>query len=172
MNRFDDNGEAQFDYHALLRRREWRERRAELIANSPKCAKCGRSDRPLAAHHVRYEYGRLPWDYPDDAFMIVCNGLCHVEADEDREDAETYAKNSKMYGWQWQIGRKMTKPRDRELEKLASNEAGFRQWLDDNGILREGWDWRVYPMWYLWNQFSNEYLSQKASPALQGVLDL
>src|SRR5207302_2090561 len=88
----DESGE-QYDYAKLLKRREWREKSDAMIAKSPRCEKCGRTGRRFAVHHRWYEYGRLPWDYPDEAYMIVCNGRWHREADEDRGEQESDAKN-------------------------------------------------------------------------------
>jgi hypothetical protein len=90
----------QYDYAKLLRRREWREKSAAMIAKSPRCEKCGRTGRRFALHHRSCEYGQLPWEYPDEAYMIVCNGSCHRKADEDREEQERDAKNYQRYGWQ------------------------------------------------------------------------
>lgn len=33
-------------------------------------------EKKLEAHHCWYEYGREPWDYPDNCFMVLCKP-CH-----------------------------------------------------------------------------------------------
>jgi len=100
------DSDEHYDYPKLLKRREWREKSKAVIAKSPRCEKCRRTGRRLAVHHRYYEYGRLPWDYPDEAYMVVCSGRCHREADEDREEQETDARNYKRFGWQWELGKK------------------------------------------------------------------
>lgn len=34
------------------------------------------SVKKLEAHHCWYEYGKEPWDYPDDCFLVLCK-RCH-----------------------------------------------------------------------------------------------
>jgi hypothetical protein len=157
-----DGSEEQYDYEKLLKSREWCEKRKEIIAKSPRCQKCGRGGRRFAVHHAYYDYGRLPWDYPDNAYMVVCNGRCHREADEDREDQQKDVENYKLYGWQWELGKKEQPPRERELRKLARYESEFKAWLTRT-ILGEAWDWNneMYPLWWFWNQYSNRFLHER-----------
>ncbi len=162
----------QYDYRKLLRRREWREKRDEIIAKSPRCVKCGRRGGRLAVHHPEYEYGRLPWDYPDEAYQVVCSGRCHREADEDREEQERDAKNLQRYGWQSELGKTHQRPNRRESEKLAKYEAEFRSWLVRTGILQESWNWDVNPLWFLWNELSKQFLAERQDDDPQGRLAL
>lgn len=164
--------EDSYDYAKLLRQHEWREKRDEIVAKSPRCYKCGRRGRRFAVHHRYYEYGCLPWDYPDEAYMVVCAGECHREADEDREEEEQDTKNLKHFGWQYEQGKKDLPPRERELRKLAEHEAEFKTWLMREGRTPEGWDWNneLYPLWYFWNQFSGEFLALQRSEDPQGRL--
>jgi len=37
----------------------------------------------------------------------------------DREEQETDAKNYKRFGWQYELGKKLQRPREKELRKLA-----------------------------------------------------
>ena len=105
-----------YDYKKLLKCPEWQEKSKAVIAKSPRCEKCRKTGRRFAAHHRYYEYGRLPWDYPDEAYMVVCNGRCHKEADEDREEQETDARNHKRFGWQWELGKRLQKPRQAQAQ--------------------------------------------------------
>ena len=167
-----DNDTEQYDYSRLLKRREWLERRNAILALSPHCQKCGRTGCSRAVHHLYYDYGRLPWDYPDEAFMIVCNGRCHREADEDREEQQRDARNFKRFGWQWELGRKELMPREKERRKLAKHEAAFKAWLSEEGIPPDGWDWnsQLYPLWWFWNQFSDQFFAQQGKRYSQGWL--
>lgn len=40
------------------------------------CRRDGEQSRPLQVHHLGYISGRLPWEYPDDHLVTLCNG-CH-----------------------------------------------------------------------------------------------
>jgi hypothetical protein len=168
----EHDADPQYDYTKLLRRREWREKRTEIIAKSPRCQKCGRKGRRFAVHHCYYDYGRLPWDYPDEAYMVVCVGKCHREADEDREEEEKDEKNFQRFGGLWEAGKKTQMPRKKELQKLAKYEAEFKTWLIQESIPPEGWDWNseLYPLWYFWNQFSDQFLAAQTSEDPQGRL--
>jgi hypothetical protein len=163
----------EYDYQKLLRRPEWRKKRAEILAKSPRCAKCGRKGGRLAVHHPEYEYGRLPWDYPDEAYMVVCSGRCHRDADADREEAEQDAENHERYGWQWELGKKEQRPRERELQKLAKYETEFKAWLEQTRLPAD-WDWnnQMYPLWWFWNQFSDKFLAERKDNDPQGRLAL
>jgi len=166
------DSDEQYDYPKLLKRREWREKSKAVIAKSPRCEKCKRTGRRLAVHHRYYEYGRLPWDYPDEAYMVVCSGRCHREADEDREEQETDTRNYKHFGWQWELGKKEQRPREKELRRVDKYESEFKAWLIRHEILREPWNWDAYPLWYLWNQLSNQFLAERQDEDRQGRLAL
>jgi hypothetical protein len=167
-----DEAEEPYDYAKLLRRREWREKSNAIIAKSPRCQQCGRKRRRFAVHHRYYEYGRLSWDYPDEAYMVVCNGRCHKEADEDREEQQRDAKNYDRFGWQWELGKKQQIPKEKELRRLTTYEVKFKAWLTRKEILRESWDWDVNPLWYLWNELSKEFLAGRQKNDRQGLLNI
>ena len=171
--RFDyEESDGEYNYAKLLRSPEWREKRKEIIAKSLRCQKCGRTGRRLTVHHSYYDYGRLPWDYPDEAHMVVCNGRCHREADEDREEQQRDAGNYKLFGWQWELGKACQRPNKRELRRLAKYEAEFKAWLIRNEILHESWNWEAQPLWYLWNLLSEEFLAKRRNNNRQGHLDI
>lgn len=155
----DESGE-HYDYSKLLRRREWREKSGELKAKSPRCEKCGRKGGPLAVHHRWYEYGRLPWEYPDEAYMIVCSGRCHREADREREEQKKDAENHRMYGWQAGLAKKTRPLKGKELRLFENHKLEFNAWLIRHEILREPWDWNTKPLWFLWNQLSDEFFAE------------
>ena len=49
------------------------------------CKVCGRDTETLAVHHLVYIKGREPWDYPDKAFITVCencHGRIHIKWEE------------------------------------------------------------------------------------------
>ena len=73
-------------YQELLEDERWKEKRKKIISRDHgKCVWCG-SDSNLQVHHKYYE--RFPnedyvnpWDYPDDAFVTLCE-KCHKKAHE------------------------------------------------------------------------------------------
>lgn len=80
-------------YSELLKRHEWHKRREEIMRLAGwKCEDCGRCLRGcdrceyhddgfvdhLEAHHRYYQRGKMPWDYPDIAFLCLCRE-CHQE---------------------------------------------------------------------------------------------
>jgi hypothetical protein len=88
---------------------------------------------------------------------------CHKEADEDREEQQMDAENKARYGWQSELGKKLQRPRENELRKLAQCEVEFKAWLVRQEIPPESWDWdnETYPLWFFWNQFSEEFLVER-----------
>jgi hypothetical protein len=160
-----DEFDGEYDYKKLLKRREWREKRDAIIAASPRCERCGRKGGRLAVHHPKYEYGRMSWDYPDDAYVVVCAGRCHREADEEREEQQREAEDYDNFGggWQWELGKKERPPKEEELRRLAKCESEFKAWLSGTGRVQEQWDWDspVYPLWWFWNHLRDEFLAQR-----------
>lgn len=79
-------------YQELLKRPEWKKRRAEIIELAGcRCEDCGRClvgcevcdhhesfVKQLEVHHRHYVRGRKPWEYPDVAFLCICRD-CHEE---------------------------------------------------------------------------------------------
>lgn len=170
MSRQGQKGD--FDYGKLLSRPEWKRKRAAVLAESPRCEKCGKKSPPLAVHHRRYIFGLKPWEYPDDVYMVVCNGRCHLEADEDREEQELNAKNERAYGWQGELGRFYRRPRGTQARMLRDHKVEFTAWLTREGIIHGEWDWEAKPLWFLWNALSDGFLAARKRDDPQGVLPL
>lgn len=65
------------EYEKLLLRPEWDKRRRSILrAWGGGCMRCETEDRPLHVHHKYYLPGKLPWEYPTDAFEVLCD-ICH-----------------------------------------------------------------------------------------------
>ncbi|HKP05592.1 MAG TPA: hypothetical protein VJU77_19735 [Chthoniobacterales bacterium] len=122
-------------------------------------------------HHSYYDYGRLPWDYPEEVYEVVCKGRCHREADEEREEQEADAKDVD-HGWQREEGKTHQRPNRRESEKLAKYDAEFRTWLKRKEILHDQWNWDMTPLWFLWNRLSKQFLAERQDDDQQGRLSL
>jgi len=56
----------------------WQKKRLEVFEmDGWKCRRCKGKDDTLHAHHAYYEKGRMPWEYPDEAFVTLCDE-CHT----------------------------------------------------------------------------------------------
>jgi hypothetical protein len=72
-------GDEPLPYPALLLTVEWHEKRTRIMSrDGRKCKKCGCSDaeHKLQVHHEHYILGRLPWDYPEELLVTICEP-CH-----------------------------------------------------------------------------------------------
>lgn len=65
-------------YSELLSRPEWEAKRTEVFSRTGCCDDCGRArwSRRLEVHHLYYELGRMPWDYPLQDLVALCRE-CH-----------------------------------------------------------------------------------------------
>jgi hypothetical protein len=70
-------------YGELLRDPRWQRKRLEIMQRDGfGCAECRSATRTLNVHHRYYEKGRAPWEYPDAAFVTLCED-CHERAEVD-----------------------------------------------------------------------------------------
>lgn len=53
------------------------------------CVYCRRKDRTLHAHHLWYDRGRQPWEYPPWRIVTVCD-VCHDREHSDRAASEQF----------------------------------------------------------------------------------
>lgn len=68
-------------YQAQLHTDEWQSRRREILRrDNYTCQECGAKgcDNTLHVHHKGYVSSLLPWEYPDDALITLCES-CHQE---------------------------------------------------------------------------------------------
>lgn len=64
-------------YSELLKHPYWQKRRLEIFKRDNFCCqKCSDWLSNLQVHHLYYLPDTLPWDYPDDSMITVCE-LCH-----------------------------------------------------------------------------------------------
>ena len=66
-------------YSQKLKDPRWQKKRL-LILNRDKftCQECADDESTLHVHHIYYEPGNDPWDYPDYALVTLCES-CHSE---------------------------------------------------------------------------------------------
>lgn len=73
------------NYTELLKNPQWQKKRLKILERDGfKCAKCGCDDKSLHIHHLYYKKGIMPWEYPDDALVTLCE-RCHKEAHKNNE---------------------------------------------------------------------------------------
>lgn len=70
-------------YNELLISPEWEARRSEILKKDEfKCRRCKKKQYDkgiytrLNVHHLRYVIGKLPWQYPDEELITLCES-CH-----------------------------------------------------------------------------------------------
>lgn len=66
-------------YDEYLRDPRWQRKRLEILSrDSFTCQKCGDDKSTLHVHHRHYMVARLPWDYPSELLITLCES-CHKE---------------------------------------------------------------------------------------------
>ncbi len=69
-------------FPALYKSKEWFEFRSVLLAQAKYCCElCSRSKRDgavLQVHHLKYDFGKKPWEYKASEVQVLCKG-CHAE---------------------------------------------------------------------------------------------
>lgn len=67
----------QATYPEKLRDPRWQKIRLQVMERDDwKCAECGDKRATLHVHHIRYEWGKEPWEYPIEALKTLCE-FCH-----------------------------------------------------------------------------------------------
>lgn len=68
---------AKDDYFQLLSNPKWQKRKTEIqIRDKFTCQFCSDTGTTLNVHHKYYDFDRPPWDYPDEALILLCES-CH-----------------------------------------------------------------------------------------------
>lgn len=77
-------------YLASFKRPEWQKRRLEIMErDSWACKLCGDTQVTLNVHHKWYEFGKLPWEYPDECLETLCDHCHEMEHECKREHVST-----------------------------------------------------------------------------------
>lgn len=64
-------------YSELLKDPRWQRKRLKIFERDEfKCRRCNDEFTNLHIHHLYYKNGVMPWEYPDDALITLCQ-LCH-----------------------------------------------------------------------------------------------
>jgi hypothetical protein len=79
-------------YRELLRLPQWQRKRLEIMSRDAFiCQDCGTDSECLNVHHKSYAPNRMPWDYPDENFVTLCQ-TCH-QLWHDQETDPNYWSN-------------------------------------------------------------------------------
>jgi hypothetical protein len=69
------------EYAKALRRKEWRNKRKEILKrDNYACTKC-KDTKELHVHHTYYLEGKMPWEVPNDCLITLCKS-CHKKEHE------------------------------------------------------------------------------------------
>ncbi|SRR6266542_2252127 len=142
------------EYQELLNSPEWKARRAEILKDRGyNCEECG-SCLGLEVHHkggyIRDQYGELlhPAKYPDHRLEVLCR-RCH---------AERHARLNE----QTMSPQRRDNTSAQPILQLADCETEFQAWLISTGmVLPEQWDRNLYPLSWLWNEFSGDFIKER-----------
>lgn len=69
-------------YSEKLQHPNWQKKKYEIYErDNYRCVKCQNPDRPLRVHHLKYEYGKEPWEYPNEYLKTLCDKHHKTEYD-------------------------------------------------------------------------------------------
>jgi hypothetical protein len=75
-------------YSKLLRHPNWQRRRLEIMERDKfRCLVCGDTGTTLNVHHLFYESGLKPWEYPEWSLMTLCEPH-HAEEERFKTQAD------------------------------------------------------------------------------------
>jgi hypothetical protein len=68
-------------YSELLKDPKWQKKRLDILnRDNFRCCQCGSVKNTLHVHHQYYIKGNMPWEYPDDSLITLCE-FCHEVVD-------------------------------------------------------------------------------------------
>ena len=90
-------------YRELLKDPRWIKRRNEILSrDNNTCQFCGCQDKYMHVHHKQYWNGHLPWEYPDNMLVTLCED-CHsfMHQYKDKDCSIEIGQVYKMYHSDW-----------------------------------------------------------------------
>lgn len=73
------------NYSEKLKDPRWQRKRLEVLQREDfTCETCKAIEKTLHVHHKFYETGKEPWEYPLEAFMVLCVD-CHEEEESEKQ---------------------------------------------------------------------------------------
>lgn len=83
-------------YFRLLKTEPWFLKRLEVLErDNGCCVRCG-SKKNLHVHHTYYQAGKLPWQYPINAYETLCKD-CHSKEHDVKDNTERTKRKTKAY---------------------------------------------------------------------------
>lgn len=68
-------------YQEQLDQPEWKRKRTEIILRDNGVCRVCLQQRPNPdIHHLKYIWGKMAWDYPNELLIVVCRG-CHEQVE-------------------------------------------------------------------------------------------
>lgn len=81
----------KYEYSILLRRKEWKRKRAIILKRDKyTCQKCG-AKKYLHVHHKWYINGKKPWEVPNSYLVTLCK-KCHKKVHKNKS-IKSFVKN-------------------------------------------------------------------------------
>lgn len=89
------------DYSEILRDPRWQKKRLEVLqAHGFKCEACENTEETLHVHHRYYVSHRMPWEYPDFCYQVLCV-ICH---DRVKDSIESRRLEDSNVFEEWEAG--------------------------------------------------------------------
>ena len=112
-------------YVQLLRDPRWQKKRLEIMERDKfRCVQCDEDRETLHVHHTYYEYGKLPWEYPEHTLITFCES-CHKVEEENKAH------------WDREIGRRLRQlgARNIQIEGITWMLENFKHQLPEGAIM-------------------------------------
>lgn len=80
----------------------WQKKRLEIMQRDNfTCQDCESAEKTLHVHHKTYQFGKEPWDYPDENFITLC-WECHESEEYAKNDFNAIVANLLLDGYSYQ----------------------------------------------------------------------
>ena len=109
-------------YSEKLKDPRWQRKRLEVMQRDNfTCTNCGSSTKNLQIHHLDYEPGVEPWEYPKEQLKTLCND-CHAKEQGREKHEEMLIQSLRISGFHVD-----------DVVKLATylHFESFRKWIKD-----------------------------------------
>lgn len=118
-------------YFELLRDPRWQRRRLEIMQRAGfSCEYCADRSSTLNVHHIWYEKGKDPWDYPDAALTCVCEE-CHEELHDFQKSLQALSSGMGFEFWEQIFGLALKLRRDKHPDFAVGLDASIGRQLRD-----------------------------------------
>jgi hypothetical protein len=89
---------ADMTYSEKLRHPSWQRKRLEIMGEHGfRCSRCGGDQRELHVHHKFYLPNAEPWEYPANAYSVLCD-MCHKAEGATIREYEALYRRFRMEG--------------------------------------------------------------------------